>query len=160
MNERRIHQVFEISIILKGLHGLIECVGGVVLAVASTNSVTRLIGYLTQGELAEDPHDFVASHLVDWASHFSHDTKTFYAVYLLAHGIIKIVLVAALLRNMLWAYPASLVALALFVVYQMYRFAETQSPVMLLLTLFDVFVMWLIWHEYRLVRRLRAASAG
>jgi uncharacterized membrane protein len=31
MNERRIHQVFEISLLLKGAHALIECIGGTVI---------------------------------------------------------------------------------------------------------------------------------
>jgi uncharacterized membrane protein len=51
------------------------------------------------------------------------------------------------------AYPASLVALALFIAYQIYRFSYTQSAGLIALTVFDVIVMGLIWHEYRLVRR-------
>jgi uncharacterized membrane protein len=30
MNERRIYQIFQISVLLKGAHAVIECVGGVV----------------------------------------------------------------------------------------------------------------------------------
>jgi uncharacterized membrane protein len=31
--------------------------------------------------------------------------RTSGAVYLLAHGLVKVILVAALLKNQLWAYP-------------------------------------------------------
>lgn len=158
MNERRIHQIFEIGILLKGVHGLLECLGGVALAAVSAEAVTHLVLRATQGELTEDPGDFVASHLMHWATGFSAGTKTFYAAYLLSHGLIKLVLVGALLRGMLWAYPASLIALALFMIYQLYRFVETQSPVMLILTLFDLLVMWLIWHEYQIKRILLRAT--
>ena len=59
MNERRIHRIFEISILLKGAHALIECVGGLVLAFVSTSTIARLVNALTQEELIEDPNDFV-----------------------------------------------------------------------------------------------------
>jgi len=39
MNERRIHRIFEISILLKGAHAVIECIGGLVLAFVSTSDV-------------------------------------------------------------------------------------------------------------------------
>jgi len=58
-----------------------------------------------------------------------------------------------LLRNKLWAYPVSLVVLGLFIVYQLYRFSYTHGFGLIVLTVFDVFVMGLIWREYRLVRR-------
>lgn len=153
MNERRIHQVFEVSVLLKGAHALIECLGGIVLALVSTNTIAKVINLLTQDELIEDPHDFVATHLLAWAQNFSVGTKTFYAFYLLSHGIVKSLLVVGLLRGKLWSYPTSLVVLGLFVAYQLYRFSYTHGAGLIILTVFDVFVMGLIWHEYRLVRR-------
>jgi hypothetical protein len=41
----------------------------------------------------------------------------------------------------------------LFIVYQLYRFSYTHGFGLIVLTVFDVFVIGLIWHEYRLVRR-------
>ncbi|WP_337128019.1 DUF2127 domain-containing protein [Mesorhizobium sp. Cs1321R2N1] len=61
-------------------------------------------------------------------------------------------LVAALLKRRLWAYPASLAALLLFIIYQLYRFSYTHSAGLIVLTLFDLLVVWLVWHEYRLVQ--------
>ena len=153
MNERRIHQIFEISILLKGAHALIECIGGLIFAFVATNTIVGLVNTLTQDELIEDPNDFVGTHLLSLAQNFTVSTQHFYAFYLLSHGIVKAFLVIGLLRNNLWAYPASLVALSLFIVYQLYRFSYTHGFGLIVLTVFDVFVMWLIWHEYRLVRR-------
>jgi uncharacterized membrane protein len=153
MNERRIHQIFEISILLKGAHALIECIGGLMLAFVSTNTITGLVNSLTQDELIEDPNDFVGTHLSILAQSFTLSTQHFYAFYLLSHGVIKVLLVIGLLRNKLWAYPASLVVLGLFIVYQLYRFSYPHGFGLIVLTVFDVFVMGLIWHEYRLVRR-------
>ena|SRR5690242_17255769 len=153
MNERRIHQIFELGVLLKGAHALIECIGGLALALVSTSAITGLVKSLTQDELIEDPNDVVGTHLLRLAQNFTVSSQHFYAFYLLSHGVIKAFLVVGLLRNKLWAYPASFVALGLFIVYQLYRFSYTHGVGLLVLTVFDVFVIWLIWHEYRLVRR-------
>jgi uncharacterized membrane protein len=153
MNERRIHQVFEISLLLKGAHALIECIGGLVLAFVSTSALTNLVNALTQEELIEDPNDFIATHLLSLAQSFTVSSLRFYAFYLLSHGVIKVFLVICLLRNKHWAYPVSLVVLGLFIVYQLYRFSYTHGFGLIVLSVFDVIVMGLIWHEYRLVRR-------
>ncbi|SMF55142.1 Uncharacterized membrane protein [Tistlia consotensis] len=160
MNERRIHQVFEISVLLKGAHALIECLGGIALYLVSTATIADWVGRLTQDELIEDPRDFVANRLLEMAQHLSLGTKSFYAAYLLGHGLVKILLVVGLLRNRLWAYPASLAALAGFIAYQLYRYSYSHSLGLIVLTVFDLFVMALIWHEWRLVRRHPAAPAG
>ncbi len=154
MNERRIHQLFEISLLLKGAHALIECIGGLALAFVSTSAITGLVNALTQDELLEDPKDFVGTHLLSMAQNFTVSTQHFYAFYLFSHGVIKVFLVIGLLRGKLWAYPVSLVVLGLFIVYQLYRFSFTHGFGLIVLTVFDVVVMGLIWHEYRLVRRL------
>ncbi len=152
MNEQRIHRIFEVSVLLKGAHAVIECLGGLALGLVSTTSIVGWVNRLTQDELIEDPNDFIATHLLSMAQEFSVNTKDFYAFYLLSHGIVKLALVVGLLRNKLWSYPASLIVLALFIIYQIYRFYYTKSVGLVVLTVFDVFVMVLIWHEYRLMR--------
>ena len=152
ITEHRIHQIFTFSVLLKGAHALLECALGIALALVSTSSIVNLITWLTQDEFVQDPNDFVATHLLHAAQDFSVTTKNFYVFYLLSHGVVKLVLVAALLRNKFWAYPASLVVLALFIAYQVYRFTYTHSIGLVALTVFDAFVMYLIWHEYQLIR--------
>lgn len=152
MNERRIHQIFEVSVLLKGAYALIESFGGLALVFVSQSSIMHLISALTQHELIEDPNDPVAGLLLRSAQNLTLGTQQFYAFYLLSHGVIKLGLVIGLLRNKLWAYPASLAVLGLFVVYQLYRFSYTQGVGLIVLSAFDVVVLGLIWHEYRLVR--------
>ena len=153
MNERIIHRIFEASVILKALHAVIECVGGAALYLVTTSEIQQTVRWMTQSELVEDPQDVIATHLLALAQSFSVDSKSFYAFYLLSHGIVKLVLAAGLLANRLWAYPASLAALVLFIVYQLYRYSYTASLGLLALTVFDVLLIWLVWHEYRLVRK-------
>lgn len=152
MQERQIHRIFEVSILLKGAHALVECIGGILLALISTDAIAGFVERVTQDELVQDRHDFVATHLLVWAQGFSVATQHFYAFYLLSHGIVKLMLVVGLLRAKLWAYPASLVVMGLFILYQLYRYSFTHSIGLIALTIFDLIVIGLIWHEYRLVR--------
>ena len=153
MNEHRVHKIFQIGVLLKGAHALTECAGGIALALVSTNTIRAFVNWLTQEELIENPHDFIASHLSTFAQNFSIETKHFYAFYLLGHGVVKLALVIGLLKGKLWSYPASLIVLGLFIVYQLYRFSYTHGAGLIVLTILDVVVMGLIWHEYRLMRR-------
>lgn len=153
MQERRIHQLFETSVLLKGAHATIECVGGVLLAVTSNRSITGMVERLTQDELHEDRADFVATHLLAWTQAMSVQTQHFYAFYLLSHGVVKLALVVGLLMRKLWAYPASLGVMSMFIAYQLYRYTFTHGFGLIALTVFDLIVIALIWHEYRLLRR-------
>jgi len=87
------------------------------------------------------------------AQNFSVQEQNFYAFYLLSHGVVKLFLVVGLLKGKLWSYPASLIVLGLFILYQLYRYSYTHGVGLIALTVFDIVVMALIWHEYGLVRR-------
>jgi uncharacterized membrane protein len=62
------------------------------------------------------------------------------------------VLVVGLLREKLWAYPATFAALSLFIAYQLQRYVHVRDPGLIILSALDVVVMALAWHEYRLVK--------
>jgi len=158
MNEQRIHQIFTISVLLKGAHAVIECVSGLALALVRPGAIQDFVSAITQHELIAKPNDFIARHLLHWAAGIDVSTQHFYAFYLFSHGIVKVFLVVGLLRRQLWAYPASLVVLALFIAYQLYRYTHTRGVGLIVLTVFDLFVMVLIWHEYRLLRGHFAAA--
>jgi uncharacterized membrane protein len=123
-------------------------VGGILLLVVSPTTIDQLSRFLTQHELSEDPHDFLATHLLHAAGSLTGSSLEFGALYLLSHGLFKIVLVAALLRDKIWAYPWMLVFLIVFIVYQIYRMTFAFSIGLLGLTIFDVVVVWLTYREY------------
>lgn len=147
--EKEVYLIFFYSVVLKGLNAIIEIVGGIMALIVSQEFVLRLTLFFTQGELTKDPDDRLANYLIHSAQQLSVSSKHFIAIYLLSHGLIKLVLVTQLLKNKLWAYPASIVMFVLFIVYQIYRYFHTYSVWLLALTVFDVFVIWLVWHEYR-----------
>jgi uncharacterized membrane protein len=153
VREKQIHQVFVVSVIAKGAHALIEIVGGLALYVVSTPTIVRTITGWSYDELAEDRHDWIASHMLDFARGFSVADHDFYAFYLLSHGLVKGILIWGLLREKLWAYPASFAVFGGFIAYQLYRFSFTPEIALIVLSIFDLFVIYLAVHEYRLLRR-------
>jgi uncharacterized membrane protein len=141
-------RTFAVGIILKGLDGVLEVVGGLLLLVVSPATIDRITRALTQHELSEDPHDFLGTHLLHAAGSLTGSSVRFGAAYLISHGVVKIVLVAALLKNKLWAYPWMIAFLIAFIVYQIYRMTFAFSIGLLALTVFDLFVAWLTYREY------------
>lgn len=150
LQEKNIHKVFVVSLTLKGLNSLLEILGGILFLF--TGSVTAILGLLIRGELIEDPTDFVATHIQHALPYFFTHGHLYASFYLLSHGIIKIILVISLLRNKLWAYPATIVTLFLFIAYQLYRLTYEYSLTFVLLTLFDILLIVLTWHEYKIIK--------
>ncbi len=145
-------RVFEVAIVAKGLNGATELVGGLLLLVVTPDKIHRIVAALTQGELSEDPHDLVARYLLHTSDGLTGSAVIFGAVYLLLHGLVKVVLVVALLRDKLWAYPWMIAVLLAFIGYQLYRIALAPSVGLVGLSVFDAIIVVLTWREWRLRR--------
>ena len=157
---RSLDRTFKISVTLKGLDGALETIGGLILLFVRPAAIEHFVRTLTQHELSQDPHDWFANHLLRSAGHLSHGTTLFAAIYLLSHGLTKVVLVVAVLRDKAWAYPGIIVLLLLFIVYQLYQLVFVHLTLGLgLLTAFDIFVTWLTWREYQARHAAHAASS-
>ncbi|MBO0890238.1 MAG: DUF2127 domain-containing protein [Acidothermales bacterium] len=146
---------FAVGILLKGLDGLLELVGGALLLFVSPATIQRVVVALTHEELSEDPHDLIAVHLLHATHGLTAASVGFAAAYLIAHGVVKVVLVVAVLQNRLWAYPWMIVFLLAFIGYQLYRIALVPTAGLIALTVFDVAVVWLTYREYRKQRARR-----
>ena len=162
LNEKQIHLLFKIGVVIKGIDGALEAIAGFALLFTTTTMLRNLVDWLTAGELQEDPTDFVANHLVDFFHHLSISTKHFASVYLLTYGIAKVGLVAGLLRGKLWAYPAALIMLGFFLCYQIYRLGHTHSIGLAFVSLLDLVILMLIWRDYQFLkaRHNRSCQSG
>lgn len=136
-----------------------RCWGGLALAFVSHDLIVWLATALTRAELMEDPRDIVANTLRQAAEGFSTDAQSFAAWYLFSHGMIKLVLVAAVLANRVWAYPAFIAALIGFILYQVYRMTFGVTFVLVSITVLGLIVLVLAWHEYRFLRHERSLDA-
>lgn len=153
---RTIHWLFDVGVIVKGIDGVLEMIGGLSLLLISKPTLLKIVVHFTERELMNDAHDTVANFFLHLVQGLSIGTKLSIALYLVLHGVVKLGLVISLLRGKMWAYPLAFILLGLFVLYQFYRFVLSHSIFLLGLTAFDILVMALIWLEYTVrMRKLR-----
>jgi uncharacterized membrane protein len=153
LKEKSIHEVFIVSLVLKAANAALQIGSGTLLLISG--KMTSFIESVVNNELVKDPNDFLASHTAALLTHIASGSQYFAAWYLLSHGIIKAALVVALMKNKLWAYPVSIYSLIAFILYQCVRWTHTHSIFLVLLTIFDIFLIWLIAHEYRYILKHR-----
>ncbi len=143
-------KAFRIGLLFKGINGLLETLGGILLLLVNPAQINHFVRWLTQGELAQDPNDFLASHILKTAHHLTGSSLLFGSIYLLSHGLVKLVLVIEVLRDHLWAYKALIVVTGLFVVYQLYSLIFVKVTFsFIFLTIFDIFIIYLTLKEYK-----------
>jgi len=150
--EKRIRLYFRISIFIKGAISLAETAAGIALLFIPVSYFLNLLAAYAESELQENANSFIASHLLSLAHQAATISGTFIAIYILSRGLIKVALIWAMLKNKLRAYPASLVVLGLFVLYQLYEVATTGAYAIVALTIFDLVVMYFIWREYQVLK--------
>jgi len=144
----RMHKAFEVAILIKGIDGMLQMIGGLVLLAVPLHTINDVIRQIVAHELAGESDDLISRAILHAVHELPAGTKTFASVYLLAHGCVKLFLVYALWRERLWAFPVALGVIGTFVVYQIYRFAHTHSLTLLVFTVIDIAICWLISREY------------
>lgn len=154
-------KLFAIALVLKAIDALGEVAGGLWLLLIDPQWLQGRVAALVAPELREDPRDVLAVHVLHWATHLKQHAMLFAAVYLLSHGVAKLVVLVEIVRGRLWAYPGLIALTALFAAYQLYHMAVTGlSAGYLALTLFDLLIIALTTVEYAKLRSPGSAIAG
>jgi len=150
-----LHRTFQTGITLKGIDGIFETIGGLLLWFISPSRLNEIVLGLLQHELSRDPYDFFASHFAHLAQRLSTADPWFASVFLLSHGLTKVLIVMALWRNKLWAYPLAIIVFGAFTSYEAYRYTHTHSFTLAMVTILDGGVVILAYWEYRRQKRER-----
>ncbi len=162
LTEKDYHQLFEWGVWLKTVIAVGETLLGILLYLASTVTLNNIIYYFLGGELREVPRDLIWGILLRGFEGLSGPTsqgfvgasaQSFWAFIFLAHGVVKLALLVGLLKNKLWAYPASAAVFTLLAIYQIYSLFFGPDLLLEFITVLDVIVIALILHEYGRKRR-------
>jgi uncharacterized membrane protein len=155
LRTRIVDRAFSLALAIKGIDGALELIGGLLLFVVPPSAITLVFRSLTQHELSEDPHDFVAIHVRTAAEQLagSASVRGFGIFYLIGHGLTKLVLVGALVRRIRAAYPVAIVFLGSFILYEVYRFVLGHSIALLLFAALDTGITTMVVREYLELRR-------
>lgn len=143
-----LHGLFRLAIAAKGLFAGAEALAGLGLLLTPPARLAGWIEWFLGTGIAQGRHGPPRQILAALAHRFDADAQHFFAVYLLLHGSLKIVIVTLLQRRVAFAYPLAIAVFAGFVVYQGREWLLTGSAVMLALTLFDLCVIALTWREW------------
>ena len=142
------HRLFEIGVLLKGLHGLSELIGAGIIYVVSGTTMYNILTSFIYEELTEDPNDFLANLFLRHV-HITTHGKDFVAFYLLVSAVVNIVIAIGLLMHRKMMFPVAKIILGAFVIYQGYLFLHTHSPWLLALITYDIAIICLIYMEYK-----------
>ncbi len=149
--EHQVYEFFRFGVILKGLISVAEVVVGILILLIPHTYVVQFVQMIADFTSSQTHFTSLLSHITTELETFTTGAVVFLALYLLSRGLIKVFIIWGLLKNKLWAYPVSLFVLGLFVLFQLYQIATTHSVLVISITLFDLFVMYFIWREYRIV---------
>lgn len=147
--EKILNDLFIIGIMIKGLDGILELIGGFVLIFIKASSIPQTVERVFQHEILQDPTDLIANYFIQFSHSLSISTIYFIATYLIINGTIKVVLFLGLWYKKLWSYPIAGILLSFFTVYQFTRFLHTHSLLLLFLTLVDILIITLLKFEYK-----------
>lgn len=154
MNKYRLeHDIFRISILLKGIYSFFELLAGMILLFVTSDRIYNFVHFIFRNELIEDSHDFIANFILNLAGNLPQQIKLFIAIYLIIHGLIKIGLIIALWKEKHWAYPVALIVFSLFIIYQIYRYILHPSLILIFLTDLDMAVIILTYLEWKRLKR-------
>lgn len=146
------HTLFELGVFFKALNGAWETIAAVSYLFFG-RLIARGFFFIFGHELLEDPHDKILGFFMLAFQHFSSSSRTFAAVYLLTHGILNLFLAVQLYRNRYWAYLFAVGVTAIFMIYQIYRIFLYHSLILGVITVWDMFFIIFVLHEYRELTR-------
>jgi uncharacterized membrane protein len=156
MNDRgkkTIYELFWLSILVKALGSAGEMIAGIAVALVPSTFVLHMALLLSQGDVDGDADDFLARGLSSAAHSFAISNGVLIGAYLFVRGLVQLLLVLALFKNKLWAYPLLLLVLFIFICTQVYEIYLSHSIATGVITVIDLITMYLVWREYTIVRR-------
>ena len=154
-----VHRAFWLSLFLKGLDGALQLLGGVVVILFEPGTLGRAYRWLTRFLMGKSSHNAEADFIREAASSFHISVEVLVCIYLLTHGIIKVLLVYGLLRERLWVFPAAFAGFGFFLALEIYRISQHFYWAILILMCIDIFVIIMVFLEYKKVKALTAAKA-
>lgn len=154
-------RVFAVGVVVKGIDGALELIAGLALLLAP-GALDHLLRYLL-GEAREGSSALmraIATLIAHTDAQLLAGSTTFLIAFLLAHGVIKLVLVYCLLRRIVKAYPWAIAVLGVFLGYQVYALIASPSISLALFVVLDIVILVLVWREYRELRREPGSAAA
>ncbi len=138
---------------VKAVNAVIEFISGFLMLILSHDMLNRLIWFAAVYELREDPKDILMNYFIKLGNNLSISAQHAAALYMLLHGITKLLVIWLLLKRKLWAYPVSIVVFSLFIAYEAYSYVIGQSLLMLFMIVIDLAIVAVVFLEYKRLKK-------
>lgn len=154
---------YKVGVGIKGFDGLVELVVGIWLIFAP-HVPHRLLQ-----SAAQEAHEhngtifhFIEKQVIHLDAQITGKVLAFIIVFLIIHGVVKLVLVYCLFRKIHRVYPYALgVLLVLFGIQVSPLFRNPADVSLWLFTILDAIIIYLVWGEYQDIKEeIRQASAS
>lgn len=146
------NRLFKIGMWWRIIYGFLRLFVGFAFLKLVDTPLIDILYKVTSTEIGEDPTDFFVSILSSFLQIHPLTITYFLAAYMIFWGVVDIFLSASLLRHKLWAFPVTLWLIAFFVLYMLYRFTQTHSPILVATIIFDILIFWLISREFKKIK--------
>lgn len=145
---RVLDRLFYLALTVKAIDGVIGSLAGIFLGVLPQATLTHWLFLLMRYESGREASDFIMRHLRQISYQLTGHHRFLVVLYLLAHGLSKVLLSAAVLQGRRWAYPWAIGFIGVFMVYSLYRITLTHSHLLAVLFLIDGATIYLIRREW------------
>lgn len=152
------HRLLGVMMFLKVADGFLETIGGILLLVIPVSKLDQFVIAITQHELSQEPNDLIANALRHWAGTLTGGATMAGAIYLLAHGIVKVTLAQAVIRQRPWSYRPMMAFLGIFIAYDVYLLVSSQKWGIIALMLLDIAALYLTAHEHSVLKKAGRAA--
>ncbi|MCS4532367.1 DUF2127 domain-containing protein [Corynebacterium sp. ES2794-CONJ1] len=148
-------RTFKATLWFKLILGFFELILAALIKVIPVERWRDMAEWLTRDQLLADPSAPFARAVINSVDSIDISTQNYIVFYLVVHAVVKTILIVAVLRGKLWAYPLMIAVLVGFVVYQSYEMYFEVTIGLLTLTIIDIILIWLTIHEWRIKTRLK-----
>ena len=145
-----LHTAYLATIIIKGLFGLLEFCGGMIIATFGPQRLYGLVLRVINPELYEGGHIRTSQLVLEGATALAQTRGHFVIFYLFVHGILKMTITAVLLcGHGRWVFPVASIILLGFIAFFSFELSRHWSDWVLGLALFDSLTLALVVNEWQ-----------
>lgn len=153
--DRILDYSFLVGISLKVLNIIGDVLVGIPLLFIKPRQIGAFIHSITASELLENPNDHLSNFLIHSTARLTHGALLYLGIYFLLHGLVKIGIVAALVRGSRNVYPWAIGALGVLLIYQIISISIHFSITLTILSVLDFVIILLTLREWRHHRTLQ-----
>ena len=139
--------LLRIGLLIKAIDAVFEVVGGALLFYP--RELSRWVAVIFQHELVRRAAPHTAAVIQHHTARAIYGATLAGALYLMAHGIAKIIFIGGVLKERRWGYMGLVAILLIFTAFELGRSLFGGGWAMVAFAAFDGYLAYLVWHDFK-----------